>query len=302
MVTLLLGNQGAVADVVSATQTDASYVGVVLDRGVDHFADGSDSTVLSNYIRLVSTDGVEHQFDSGKQEYEPGRVVSITYNEGQQVIRGLSTKSVTGKVNNDCTMIGKHKLAEDVEIFEISNTEYQKVYPSRLAGYTLKDEDVRYYTTNAKGEIDTLMLEDVTGDLTYYMLLTLVTEYNYSTTLLGQYTYQYMGEPGYWVNENKIFNVKRGAAIFHYEDGKLDDMENIESGTITSLSGTAGVIGKESYLLADTYQVYERMGDNYKATTLYAVNDLEKYNLTGYYDLDLYSAGDQIRIIVAELR
>ena len=45
------------------------------------------------------------------------------------------------------------------------------VRPSRLAGTDLNLLNVRYYTLNEKGEIDRLILNDVTGDLWTYGVL-----------------------------------------------------------------------------------------------------------------------------------
>ena len=45
------------------------------------------------------------------------------------------------------------------------------VRPSRLSGVTLSDLDVRYYTVNDAGQIDRLILNDVTGDLWSYGVL-----------------------------------------------------------------------------------------------------------------------------------
>ena len=45
------------------------------------------------------------------------------------------------------------------------------IRPSRLSGVTLSGSDVRYYTTNENGQIDRLILNDVTGDLWNYGVL-----------------------------------------------------------------------------------------------------------------------------------
>ena len=44
-------------------------------------------------------------------------------------------------------------------------------FPSRLSGVTLSESDVRYYTTNSAGQIDRVILDDVTGDLWEYAAL-----------------------------------------------------------------------------------------------------------------------------------
>lgn len=46
-----------------------------------------------------------------------------------------------------------------------------QLFPARLSGVTLSDSDVRYYTTNEKGQIDRLILSNVTGDLYTYAVL-----------------------------------------------------------------------------------------------------------------------------------
>ena len=60
-----------------------------------------------------------------------------------------------------------------------------RVRPARLSGVNLKASDVRYYTTNPQGQIDKLILNDVTGDLWYYGVLDDVKNVaaNYSTLL-----------------------------------------------------------------------------------------------------------------------
>ena len=77
-------------------------------------------------------------------------------------------------------------LADDVQILDTSTGGVAgTVRPSRLSGVNLKASDVRYYTTNPQGQIDTLILNDVTGDLWYYGVLDDVKNVaaNYSTLL-----------------------------------------------------------------------------------------------------------------------
>lgn len=302
LVTLLLGNQGQVADVIVAGETQGTYIGVVLARGVDQTPEGGDQSSLSNYIQIVTTDGTLRQFDSGTQKFEAGRVVQVTYDNGQQTIKGLSTKSVEGKINSSVTTLGNYKLSSDLEVFEISDDNYSEVYTSRLAGYTLKKEDVRYYETNGQGEIETLMLEDATGDLSTYALITDVIEMDYGMTKYGQYTYWSNGIPGMEVTDSTIYKIKRGAALFQYEDGVLDKMVQLSSGTVSNLSSLSALVGAKQYTLADQLQVYEKLGTSYQAVTLDQINDQSRYQITAYYDDGLYSAGGQVRILVAEQR
>ena len=68
--------------------------------------------------------------------------------------------------------MGSIPLAENTEILDTTSEGVAgTVVPSRLSGVTLSDSDVRYYTTNEKGQIDRLILSNVTGDLYTYAVL-----------------------------------------------------------------------------------------------------------------------------------
>ena len=78
---------------------------------------------------------------------------------------GIENKVVAGKVNADATALGSYALADDVQILDTTAEGVAgTVRPSRLAGTDLNLLNVRYYTLNEKGEIDRLILNDVTGD------------------------------------------------------------------------------------------------------------------------------------------
>ena len=63
------------------------------------------------------------------------------------------------------------------------------VYPSRLAGVSLSSSAVRYYSLNGAGEIDRMILEDVTGDMYRYGILTELT-----STPAGEFSTYYTYE------------------------------------------------------------------------------------------------------------
>ena len=89
-------------------------------------------------------------------------------------------------MNENATALGDRALADDVQILDTSTGGVAgTVRPSRLSGVNLKASDVRYYTTNPQGQIDKLILNDVTGDLWHYGVLDDVKNIatNYSTLL-----------------------------------------------------------------------------------------------------------------------
>ena len=69
---------------------------------------------------------------------------------------------------------------------------------------------VRWYSTNARGEIDRLILSDVTGDLHQYGVLTDVTEQSFGMVLMSSYVYDIAGVPGVQTSQTAIWNLEKG--------------------------------------------------------------------------------------------
>ena len=99
----------------------------------------------------------------------------LTGEAADQVFYGVvqsSSRSLTEANGADGGSLGGAAFAADVEILDTTGEGMAgTVRPGRLAGVSLSGDDVRYYTTNAAGEIDRLILDNVTGDLWTYGLL-----------------------------------------------------------------------------------------------------------------------------------
>ena len=305
VVTLLLGSTGKVAEVLPINVVGGTEYGVVVKEGTIEYDTSANNTELHKSVTVALTDGSTRTYDTGDTKYSTGTILSITYPQGIQTIKRVSSKKIDGKVSSGTTDLGEYKLADDIQILEVSDTNYKTVIPSRLDGYTLKKDDVIYFEENSQGEIDHMILEDVTGDLEVYALITDVNEVHMGGasgtigTHMGQYQYISNGVPGFEVSQNKIYNVDAGGHIFGYEHGKIDSMRALEKGKITSIDSFEVGISGDVFELSDNVQVYEKIGDEYITTSFDVVSDLENYTLTGYYDDVYYSAGKQVRIIAA---
>ena len=104
--------------------------------------------------------------------YPSGWLVEIRVSPEGENVAAISSKAVSGTINENATMLGDYRLADDVQILDTTSEGVAgTVRPSRLAGTTLNALNVRYYTLNEQGEIDRLILNDVTGDLWSYGVL-----------------------------------------------------------------------------------------------------------------------------------
>ena len=171
VVTLLLGMNNEAAGIVTGQEADEVFYGVV-QSATRSLVEENGADVLQN-VSVMCTDGITRSVNVDKSlNFPTGWLVQITVNSDGESVKSISGKSTSGTVNADATALGNAQLADDVEILDTTSGGVAgTVRPSRLSGVTLSDADVRYYTTNAAGQIDRLILNDVTGDLWKYGVL-----------------------------------------------------------------------------------------------------------------------------------
>ena len=171
VVTLLLGMNDEAVSVLTGDAADAVFYGVVQTTSRS-LVENSGPDVQQT-VAVACTDGVTRSVNVDKQfNYPAGKLVAITVDENGESIQSLETKSTSGTVNAEGTALDNTALASNVEILDTTSEGLAgAVRPSRLSGVTLSGTDVKYYTTNEKGEIDRLILSDVTGDLWEYAAL-----------------------------------------------------------------------------------------------------------------------------------
>ena len=171
VVTLLLGMDNEVADVITGEEADSVFYGVV-QTATRSLVEDNGADVLQK-ILVMCTDGITRTVNIDKSlNYPTGWLVEISVTpEGEQVT-AIESKSVSGTINDTATALGDYALADDVQILDTTSEGLAgTVRPSRIAGTKLNALTVRYYTLNEQGQIDRLILNDVTGDLWKYGVL-----------------------------------------------------------------------------------------------------------------------------------
>ena len=241
VVTLLLGMNGEVVDVVSIESAQSIYYGVVLSSkkgSSSSSTSSSDTSSIQTTTQVVCSDGTVRTFYTSGGPYSVGRLVSVTL--------------------------------------------------------------------NSQGEIDCLILSNVTGDTAEYVYLSGVEDNSTSGSgsiqnISVTYTYIQDGETQ-TLNSDRKYSIKTGGAALGYdEDGQVDSMKQLDSVTLDSLSGLTAVGDGRKYTISEQVQVLLRDDDSrrsYYLTDLSEIN-AQDYDLTGWYDDLAHSAGGHIRIIVA---
>lgn len=301
---LLLGMNGEVVDVVNGSAADTVYYGVVTSVANSSTAGSTAGTEVR--VAVACTDGVVHTFSvSQRGAYAAGSLVSASMADGGTSIKQLTAKTLGGAVDKAGTKLGNKVFAGDVQILDTTSTgAWAKIYPSRLAGYTLSTSNVRYYITNTDGEITHLILDDATGDTWAFYYLTTAPEKT-DGILSVSYAGLKNGTSSSLNNNGKYFGVTTGGAGIQFNsDGTVKNMRQLTSVTLDSLSSISAMGGNTTYVLDTGVQVYLRKLDpsytmNYYQVSLSSINASD-YKLTGWVDHFGCTAGERVRIIIAE--
>ena len=172
IVTLLLGMNNVAAGIVTGEEADEVFYGVVQSASRNLIDEDNSADVLQT-VKVMCTDGIARTVNVDKSlNFPTGWLGEVKVNADGESVEKISECSVNGVVNENATALGDMALADDVQILDTSTGGVAgTVRPSRLAGTDLNLLNVRYYTLNEKGEIDRLILNDVTGDLWTYGVL-----------------------------------------------------------------------------------------------------------------------------------
>lgn len=305
LVTLLLGMNGDVADVISAQDSEAVYYGVVVTSAKSASSSSttsSNTTSVQVATQVACTDGTVRTFYHSGSALSAGRPVTVSVTASGTAVQSMASKSLSGTVNSSGTKFAGYDFADNIQILDTDeNGGYVRVYPSRLAGSSLSSGDVLYYTLDTNGDIDRLILDEATGDTWTYAYLTKAEKSDSDTTVSASYQYILNGTSYSLSSNNTVYSAGIGGVALIYKDGSLSSMKQLTSVTLTDLSTLYARAGGTQYALAEDVQVLltDSSGSRgYYATTLSAIN-LSDYTVKGWYDNLGCSAGGRIRILVA---
>ena len=171
VVTLLLGMNDEVVSILTGDEADAVFYGVV--QSSSRSLTEENGADVRQEVSVLCTDGTARTVHVDKSlNYVAGTLVEVSVTADGESVEKLESRSTSGTISGDASALGSTPLAENAEILDTTSEGVAgTVVPSRLSGVTLSDSDVRYYTTNENGQIDRLILSNVTGDLYTYGVL-----------------------------------------------------------------------------------------------------------------------------------
>ena len=250
VVTLLLGMNNEAAGIVTGEEADSVFYGVV-QTATRSLVEENGADVLQK-VSVMCTDGIARTVNVDKSlNFPQGWLVEIKVTPEGESVEHIEDRRVNGTINTNATALGAAALADDVEILDTTSEGVAgTVRPSRLSGVTLSSSDIRYYTVNEAGQIDRLILNDVTGDLWKYGVLddvkNLAANYTDLKSFIG--SFQTSGDSSGTAATLKTTTTTTGAA-----SGTTGTAGTTGSTTGTTTTTTAATVaGQVSNLLVPT--------------------------------------------------
>lgn len=298
-VTVLLGRDGEkIAGVVTGEHSDSVAVtGYVLNSGKKNFTKGDGSTYTSYFVEVVTADGTVYTYPTATDKSSSvNKVVNVTLKDGVATVGTATASGLNGEVSYSGMTIGTKPVASDVRIIDIAKTAgsatpmYTKTYMQRIDGMNLTSSQVMYYNTNSSGEINEMILQNVTGDAFSYGIVT-------GTDSVGNILIE-KDNATYTVTTVKNLGFGQGVKFI----GKGNQPEYVTplksiSGKVTEITEGYAVIGDKVYKYGDSVGVYKVTNMEHMKIS---VNDIAtgEYSCTFYTDNTDPDTG-RIRIIVA---
>lgn len=300
-ITLLLGRDGKAVGALPAAELSQNLYGVALSSGVSSYTDISGVSYNANYVKLLATDGQTYTVRTPAKSYTAGRILAVTYENGEQKVEEMKQTGAGGKVDAAARKIGEQSAARDIRILDVYDNTGTPVYLSRLDGLTLSGATVYASVTNDRGEISELILRDATGDCLEYGVI--VGSQKKETSDATSYTVSYnckgavkQAEIGKRLNESGIPAVKVTT-----KNGSIDEVTALtKTGEITGVDGWTLQTEDGGYTVWEQASVfiYSNQTTDYHVSSLSQVSDLDTYYLKAYYDRPM-ELGGRVRVVIA---
>lgn len=312
-VTLLLGKDGKVADVVSsaAMTGESSVVGYVLESGRKSFQSGMVDTYTGYYVKLVLPNGEITEYTTAKDSSSfTNKVVKVTFRNGDATITSVSNavnRKLNGTFSWENRTLGSYSVTPTAEILDIGTEDstdaatYVRIFPQRLNGVKISADDILYYGLDNSGAISKLILDNVTNDGYSFGLATYAK--NDVQNISGSYELLVNGQ-FYSLNTNKrVLNLNTGQGImFGGNPANPDFVTKLSElyEKVIKITNSHLICENTSYPISAKVAVYRkrtRYDSDYTMIPLSNIVGRDGIQFSAYYDKSP-SGGGQIRVIV----
>ncbi len=304
-ITLLLTHDMRIAGAVKRGEVRTESVGIVT-------ACTTDSATVA-LLSGISVQG-DPELDSDEASEMVGQLVEVSSRgKGKISVKVLTSDDGSGTIDMSDRTIGDITISKTANFFErVGNSGLIQIEEDDILVDRISASDVVFVSENYKDEADIIVLDDVTGDVYTYGLVTEITEVEEIKslgTLDSKIVYDTIEvENGSGVVSGLRTSYKGGEGDFV---GLVPSLDGSRAAKVISLESIRNVGRTEFSTEGDVVMAHTNEGDFvvsgnvqcYNARTGLWMDSLElarsfSDDLTLYYDKDI-SEGGQIRIVVA---
>jgi len=299
MATLLLDRNSQVSDAYLTESLYQSQIGVIISAGKKEIMSSTGKETYSYYSTVLLASGEKIDIITSKNySSKIGYAAKVTYTNGAAKIFSTSKPTdVYGMFDVENNKLGKSKISSQIKIIEFDeygNT--QVVYKNRLDGVYINKGSVSLVTINENDEIEAIVLNNVTGDLATYGVLTsqIKSEDGNSKTykcFIGMDIQSY-------ITSEYFVTLDKGPVAISKQGNSLEKIKNLTkvSGQVIDFNGVTLENSKgETYKVSENVLIYSVNGGIYTKMTLEDAMSGD-YNISAYYD-KADKNGGRIRVI-----
>jgi hypothetical protein len=307
-VTLLLGRDDRIADVISPSLT--SIVGYLINSGNEEVTNSSGYKYNMNYIEIVDTEGNKYQYEVSKDYINLlNSIVTVEFDNGYATVKRIKKSNIYGIFDWKNKKLGSDKIADDIKIMDIGTVDsddsnkYIITYPQRIDNVKIDSDNILYYSKNSKGEINNLILKNVTGDTFEYGLVKKANVIDDEDNLSSTYICDINGNEYKLIKNNSAYtNITSGQpAAFDINNNSIESIKSLLSvkEDITYVNAIQLKTDKdEVFLLSENVVIYEYTNSGgYRIIPLSEIIDNNNINVEAYYDKSELNGG-RIRVII----
>lgn len=307
-ITMLLGRDGKIADVITPYETNIG--GYLINSGNKEITNSLGYKYNINFVEIVTPDGSKYEYEVSK-DYSNllNSAVNIKFKNGDITVSKVNLSNLYGTFDWEAKKLGSNKIASDIKIMDIGTVDsddsykYIITYPQRVDNVKIDSDNILYYSKNGKGEINSLILKNVTGDTFEYGLVKKASVIDDEDNLSSTYICDINGNE-YKLNKNNsaYTNITSGQPVaFDMNDNSIQSIKSllavkadIADVNAIQLKTNEG----EVFLLSENVVVYKYTNSGgYRIIPLSEIIDNNNINIEAYYD-KLELNGGRIRVII----
>ncbi|MBP1736283.1 MAG: hypothetical protein H6Q60_164 [Oscillospiraceae bacterium] len=305
-VTLLLTNDQEVAAAYAPSTVSADTIGVLDSTSTNSNDDTTVTITLTNGIEISGT----LASSVSTAEKLVGTLVKVAgTSDNEFSLSAIGTSNTSSDLDVSAEKLGTVKLAPDVKIYDqVSNSAVVEVDLDDIYVDTVDSDDIKYVGTNSIGEVNLLLLDDVTGNCYTYGFIHFDTSSASSSSSMS--TSNLVAYIEYGNSENTDDFIASSTLDNTYDEDELVGLAGNAAGKVAGVTSlTAASVARSAIDSDDTVEVDGVLvpisddvvvynSDSESWTTLQAAKSYTS-SFTVYYDKTL-DTGAQIRVIVTK--